>query len=157
MRDRVLANTYNPCVRDNRSEILARCGGGRFRRQFLVNQRFYLAPHLRIALDFGVRFYQDPVEPRISLATDGPRPIVIAEVSQDFRMYRIGGPNLGSSVHDSIRLVEIDRLPDVGGNHGIILTDLGDAIHLNGEQDGNTISLQLACQSFSFRGAPAMA
>ena len=53
-------------------------------------------------------------------------------------------------------LVEIDRLPYVGGNHGIVLSDLGHAIHLNGEQDGNTVALQLARQGYSFRCAPAM-
>ncbi len=151
-----MARLRRPRAKEDRGFIALRCVRG-FWRQFLVDQRFHLAPHLGIALDFRVRLDQDSVEPGISLATNGIRFVVVAEVSQDFRPRRILGANLGPPVHDSVGLVEIDRLSHVGGNHGVILADLGHAIHLDGEQHGNAIPLQLARQGYGFRRAPAMA
>ena len=101
--------------------------------------------------------YQHAVEPGISLAGDRIRLVVESKISHDFGLRRIGGANLPAGRARSIRLVEIYRLSDVGGNHSIVLADLGYAIHLNGEQDGDAFFFQFSRQRDRLRSAPAVA
>lgn len=60
-------------------------------------------------------------------------------------------------MNQPMRLIEVDRFRDIGGNHGIVLPELGDAINLHGQQDRNAVSLQIARQQHGSRSAPAMA
>ena len=55
-----------------------------------------------------------------------------------------------------MRLIEIDGLNYIPRDDGIILMDLSDTIHLNGEEHGDAISFQFARQGNGFRAAPAM-
>ena len=135
---------------------LSRRGGAGFRGQLRIDQGFHLAPYLWIALNLGVSFYQEPVEPGISVAANGIGFVVEPEISQDFRPLRVCGANLGPAVHDSVGLIKIYRLSYIGRDYLVILADLGDAIHLNGEQDGDAVFFQLSRQRYSLRSAPAM-
>ena len=68
----------------------------------------------------------------------------------------IGSTNFGLAVEKSVRLVEIGGLGYIRRDDRIILVNLGDAIHLNGEQHWDAILLQFTRQSDGFRAAPAM-
>ena len=57
----------------------------------------------------------------------------------------------------AIELIKIDGLRDVGGNQRVVLADLGDAIHLNGENDENAVFFKLAREFNGFRSAPTVA
>ena len=60
-------------------------------------------------------------------------------------------------MNDAIWLVEIYRLPDVGWNYFIVLTDLRNAIDLNGEKDRNTSLFKFSRQRNCLRCSPAVA
>ena len=105
----------------------------RFWRQLRINQCFHLIPNSRIAFNFRVSFYQHPVEPGIPFAADGIRLIVKSKVPNNLRAGWIGCTNRRPAVNNSIRLVEINRLPHIAGNYCVVLPNLGDAIHLDGE------------------------
>jgi len=104
-----------------------------------------------------VRFFEGAGEPGVAVALDGIRGIVEADVSEDFGAGWIGGANFGAAVEVAIRLVKVSGLLDVGGNEGIVFTDFGDAVHLNGEEDWNAVGLQLAGESDRFGAAPTVA
>ena len=80
----------------------------------------------------------------------------IAKISNDLGSCGIGGANRRLTVHDSIRLVKIDGLTHIRGNYGVVLSDFGDAVDLNGQENWNAILFKLARQHDSFRSAPAM-
>ncbi len=103
-----------------------------------------------------MRFHQEPVEPGISLATDGIRVVVEAVVSQNFRPRRVRSPNLRTPVHDAIGLVEIYRLFHVGWNYGIVLADFGHAIHLDSEQDGDAVPFEVLRARDTVSDAPQL-
>ena len=133
-----------------------RRGGASFGRQLRIDQRLYLIPYFRITLNFRVRFHQHPIEPGIAFAADRVRFIVVSKVSHNLRTGRIGSANCTLAMHDSIRLVEIYRLPYIGGNKVIVLPDLGDAVDLNGEENRDAILLEFPRQRDCLRSTPAV-
>jgi len=68
----------------------------------------------------------------------------------------IGSANLGSAMQKSVRLVEIHSLLYIAGNNRIVLADLGNAIHLNGEKNRDTFSFQFSRERDRFRSSPAV-
>ena len=55
----------------------------------------------------------------------------------------------------SARLIEIGGLSDVGGDDRVVLTNLGNTIHLDRKEHGDAISLQFSRKRYRFRGTPA--
>jgi hypothetical protein len=98
---------------------------------------------------------EDAVIPRIRVARDGIRFIVEFQIANNSRACRIGSTNTWLTMEKSIRLIEIDGLGDVGGDNRVVLANLGNTIHLNGQEDGDAVFFQLLRQRHGFRGAPA--
>ena len=114
-----------------------------------MDQRFHLSPNSGIAFNFGVSLHEDAVVPWVVPALDRVG-IVEPEISDDAGACWIGGANLGPAVDKTVRLIEIYRLGYVGGNDRIIFTELGDAIHLDGEQHRNAFFFQFSRQRNRF-------
>lgn len=98
-----------------------------------MDQGFHLSPNPGIALNFDVRSHENTVVPRVLLAGDWIRFVVETEISDDVRACRIGSADLGLAMEEAIQLIEICRLGYVGGNDLIVLAELGDTVHLDGE------------------------
>ena len=113
-------------------------------------------PHIWITFNLSVGLHEDAVVPGILVAVIRARFVVESKIPDDFRACWIGGANLGLAVEKSIWLVEIRGLGYVRRDDRIILVNLRDTIHLNGEQHRDAILLQFTCQGDGFRAAPAM-
>jgi len=123
--------------------------------QLRTNERFYLIPHHRIAFNFRVRFGEEAVIPRIFVAMDRLQFVVKSKVPEDSGANFIGSANLWPTVESAVRLVEIRRGRNVGGDQFVILADLGNAIHLDGKENRDAIFIQLSREHQRFRSAPA--
>jgi len=77
-------------------------------------------------------------------ATEGFRFVAGAEIAEDAGARWIGGANLGLAVEQAIELIKIDGLQDIGRDYGVILTELRNAIDLDGEDYGNAVFFKLA-------------
>lgn len=55
----------------------------------------------------------------------------------------IGSVNPWLAMQKSVELIEIDGSRNVGGDHGIILAEFGNAIDLDSEKDGNAVVSKL--------------
>ena len=119
-------------------------------------QTLRLSPHAWIAFNLGVGLPEDAIVPRVFGAIIWALFVVESKIPDDSRACRIGCANGGLAVEKSTRLIEIGRLGYVPGNERIIMVNLRDTIHLNGEEHGNAILLQFTCQGDGFRAAPAM-
>ncbi len=82
--------------------------------------------------------------------------IVKTVISDDLSVGCIGCTNFGPPTKQSVRLVEIGSLRDVGGDEHIILVGLGDTVHLDGKQHRDSIFFELSRQSNGFGASPAM-
>jgi len=80
------------------------------------------------------------VEPGSLWTLDGVLLVVDEVVSKNVCLGRISSFDLRAAVDDAMRLIKIDGLGDVVGNDGILLPELGDAIHLDGEQNRNALA-----------------
>jgi len=127
-------------------------GGGQFR----ADEGFDLGPHFRVAFDLRVSFDEVAVPPGISLAGERTAFVVEAIISEDGSARGIGGANFGAAVERAVRLIKIGGLGDIGGDERVILAALSDAIHLDGEEDGNAVFFEQAGEVHGFRSAPAM-
>lgn len=121
-----------------------------------MDQGFHLRPNFGIALDLGVSLHEKTVVPGVLLAVERIPFVIGAEISDDMRARRIGSADLGFAVQKAVQLIEICGLGYVRGNDLIILAGLGDTVHLNGEQNRNTLSSQFSRQRNGFRSAPAV-
>ena len=83
--------------------------------------------------------------------------VVESKIPNDIGTCRVGSPNLGLAVEKSVRLIEIGGLDYVRGDELVILVNLRDAVHLNGEKHRDPVFFQLTSQVDGFRAAPAMA
>ena len=121
-----------------------------------ADQVFHLSPNPWIALNLGVRFHEDTVEPGIFGAVEGTRLIVELEIANDPRVVWIGGAYIAATMEKPFRLIEINGLGHIGGNDGVILVHFGHTIQLDSEKDGHTVSSQSSRKRDGFRSAPAM-
>ena len=112
---------------------------------------------MRIALALHVAGSEETLDTGLVGARDWIFPVVDAVIPQNFGFRRVGGRNLFSAVEDAMRLVEVHRLRDVARNDGIVLPDLGDAVDLHGEQNGNPRLLQVASEQYGGCGSPTVA
>ena len=115
-----------------------------FQRQVRANERLDLVPNGRIALDLDVGLHDQPVPPGILTATEGFRFVAGAEIAEYAGARWVGGANLGLAVEHAIQLIKIDGLEHIGRDYGVIFSELGDAINLDGEDYGNAVFFKLA-------------
>src|SRR5438270_14009084 len=83
--------------------------------------------------------------------------VVKAEVAQNLGPQSISWNDFRQTMKHSTRLKKVNRAGHIGRNNAIILPGLGDAVHLNREQDGNALFLQLAGKRHDRRCAPTVA
>ena len=69
----------------------------------------------------------------------------------------VGGGDGGAAVEQAFGLVEVDGLGYVGGDDGVVLGALGDAVDLDEEQDGDVVALEAAGFVDGFGGSPGVA
>jgi hypothetical protein len=100
-----------------------------------------LIPYAGIIFDLNVSFFEEASKPGILGAIDRRRFVIEAEISENLRAGRVSGANLRVTVKNSVGLVEIDGLGDVRGNNFVVFAALGDAIHLDREEYGDTVAL----------------
>ena len=124
-------------------------------RQLRTNESFDLIPNHGIAFHFSVGFGENTVVPRILVAPDRFQFIVKSKVSENQGARFIGGTNLGPAVESAIRLVEIRCVRNISGNQFVTFAHLGNAIHLDGKEHRDAISLQLSRERDCFGTAPA--
>lgn len=60
-------------------------------------------------------------------------------------------------MNPAVRLIKIRGLTDVGRNQAVVVERLGDAIHLDGERDGNAFAIEAAGERDDCRGSPTVA
>ncbi len=131
-------------------------GGGWLWGQQGADQGFDFIPDGGITFDLGVSFGEEMVPPGILLAGDGTCFVMGLEISDDLGARGVGSANFGASFEMSVDLKEIHGLGHVGGDQGVILVVLGDAIHLDSEENGNAVSVEPAGQGDGFRSAPTV-
>ena len=66
----------------------------------------------------------------------------------------VGGVDGGAAVEEAFGLIEVDRLGDVGGDDGVVLLALGDAVDGDEEEDGDVVVLELAGDGDGFGCSP---
>ncbi len=125
-------------------------------RQLLANQRIDSLPHRRVALDLDVAVHEDAVEPRIRGALERVIGVVDKKVPEDLRVVGILRPDLRLAAEEALVLVEVDSVGDVIGNHGVVLAGFGNAVHLNRQKNGYTVSLEVTSECNDGVSAPAM-
>ena len=81
--------------------------------------------------------------------------VVKSKVPEDSGAGFIHGANHGPAVESAIRLVEIGRGQNVGGDQFVILADLGNAIHLDSKENRDALFFQLSRKCHRFRCTPA--
>jgi len=99
---------------------------------------------------------QQPIIPGVIAALSRLFSVLQLHIAQDLGTGRVGGSDFCTPVEQSVRLVEIDRLGDIGRNHSVVLADFRNAIHLYRQQNWNTFALQVAGESDRRRCPPAM-
>jgi len=99
---------------------------------------------------------EDAVVPNVLVAGIRARYVGESKIPDDLRACRIGGANGGLAVDKSVGLEGIGGLGYVDGDEPIIVVNLGNAIHLNGEEHRDAIVFQFACNGDGFRCAPAV-
>ena len=122
-----------------------------------VHQVCDLGPDMGIAFAFEVGVHEGLAEPRCAGAGHRICFVVETVVAEDFCFLRIGSADLMASVDEAVGLIEVHRRRDIGGDDAIFLPELGDAVDLNGEQHGNSGTLQLARQHDYGGGSPTVA
>ncbi len=60
-------------------------------------------------------------------------------------------------MNPAVSLIKIRGLTDVGGNEAVVVERLGDAIHLDGERDGNAFAIEAAGEGDDGGGSPTVA
>src|SRR4029077_314307 len=113
-------------------------------RQLRIDQRCGLVPYPRIILDFVVGLIENPDKPLIVVAIDSTVPIRHSNVTKDLRPRWISRDNCRASMEQTSWLIKIDRRCYVRGDRGIFLAWLGNTIHLDREQDRDTMPPQLS-------------
>src|ERR1700722_19981248 len=83
--------------------------------------------------------------------------VVESKIPNDTRTGRVSSPNLGLAVEKSVRLIKIGGLDYVRRDELVILVNLRDAVHLNGEKYRDPVFFQPTSQVDGLRAAPAMA
>ena len=76
-----------------------------------------LEPKHRITFNLCVSFHEETVIPGILGAFEGALFVVKSKVSNDLRARWIGGANIVVAVDESMRLIEVDGLCHIGGDH----------------------------------------
>src|SRR5581483_8712336 len=82
--------------------------------------------------------------------------VVKAIIAENLRPQRISRNYFWHATQHSTRLIKVDRAGHIGWNDAIILSWLGDAIDLDGEQNWNLLLLQLAGKRDHRRGTPTV-
>jgi hypothetical protein len=103
-----------------------------------------------------VGLHENAVVPGILVAFIRDRFVVESKVPDDIRTRWIGSADCGPAMEKAIRLVEIGGLGHIRRDDRIILVDLSDAIHLNGEKHRDAILFQSTCQSDGLRATPTV-
>lgn len=111
-----------------------------------MDQFFDLAPEVGIALALHVSRNKDPLEPGSAFALDWGFSVIKKIVAEDVGSGGISGRDLGPAADDAVRLIEICCGHDVVGNDAVFLPEFGDAVDLDGQQDGDSGTVQLAGQ-----------
>src|SRR5579872_4958547 len=116
----------------------------RSRLQALANEIIDLRPDARIAFTLHVVAHESAIEPACAFTLNRSLLIIEAEISENLRLGIICSLDLGAPVDKSMWLVEVDRCGDVIGNHFVALPGFCNAIHLNGEQNGDAFLIEFA-------------
>ena len=82
--------------------------------------------------------------------------IVKAKITENLRACGVCSDNLWFTMERAPSLVKVDRTGNIGRNRPVVLPGLGDAIHLNREQDWYLVFLELAGQRHDRRSSPTM-
>lgn len=126
------------------------------RFQAVADHVFDLGPETRVAFTLHVAGSEEAIGPGSLGTVDGVLAVIDEIVSQDFGLFGICGDDLTAAVDETVGLVEVDGLRDVVGDDGIVLPEFGDAINLNGEQDGDILAAQIAGQQDGGGCSPAL-
>ena len=135
----------------------SRYGDGGLGLHALADQRLDPRPEMGIAFALHVTGSEGAVEPGSSFTLDGRLPVIVAIVAENLGAGGVGGNNLRAAVNKAVRLIEVYGGSDIVGDGAVFLPELGDAINLDREQDGNSTAIQLTSKQDNGRGAPAVA
>jgi len=94
-----------------------------------------------ITLDGSMSFEKVTIGPRVVITFRGKLIVVEAKRPEDLSACRILSSNFGLTVQHPASLVKIHRLGDIGRHDAIVLSDLGDAVDLDGERHRNAFAL----------------
>jgi hypothetical protein len=131
-------------------------GGGCGKREALEDQVFDSRPEFRIAFALHVAGGEKAVGPGSFGAFDRLLAVVGQVVAQDFSFGGVGGGDARASMDDSVGLIKIDGCRDIAGNDGVVLPDFGYAIDLDGEQNRDAGTLQIAGEQHGGGGSPTL-
>lgn len=123
----------------------------------LLDQGFNTRPELGVAFALHVAGGEDAVPKRVFGALRGTLFIVHEVVSQNHSLCRVGRDDSAAAMDDAFGLVEVDGFGNVVWDDGVVLPQLGDAIDLNGEANGNTGAAQIAGKRHGCGRSPALA
>lgn len=110
-----------------------------------------------VALGVHVAGDEGAFDPGKAFAFHRIQVVIEAVVSEDCGFRVVFSPNQGTAVDDAVRLVKIDGLRNIRGNHSIVLKGFGDAIDLHGEQDGYASAVQFSGQHDDGGSSPTLA
>jgi hypothetical protein len=128
-----------------------------WRREAFPHHGFDPRPETRVAFALHVAGSKHAVNPGSLRALDWIFPVIGEVIPQNFCLRGISGRDLRPAVDDAMGLIKIDGLGDIVGNNGIVLPDLGDAIHLHRQQNRYARSAQFASEQHCGRCSPALA
>jgi hypothetical protein len=124
--------------------------------QSVADQAFDALPKHRITFDGDMSPGDYAFVPRVDAALGRNFLVAETKISEDLGTRGIGGANFGAPVQHAVGLIEVDGANDVGGNEGIVLARLLDAIDLDGERHRHAIGLQFIGKSDNGGRAPTM-
>ena len=118
---------------------------------------FDLRPDAGVVLNLNVAAGEGAGEP--GEARCGNVAVLIGEVDvvDDLRRLGIGGVQQRASVQQAFRLVEVDGLRDVGRNDGVVAKAFPHPVHLDDQEHGNVLALEMARYVHSLRSSPGVA
>jgi len=107
-------------------------GGCGLRGEALLDHGLNVGPECVVAFALHVTGGEDTVRPGGLRALDWVLPIIEQVIAEDLSFCGIGSDDLAPAVDDALRLIKVHRFGHIVGNHGIVLPELGYAIHLDG-------------------------
>src|SRR5580658_3283324 len=110
-----------------------------------------------IAFNRSVPFEQQAVVPRVCVTRTRFMVISKTIITQDCSASGISGPDHRLAMQNTVGLIEVSRLGDIGRDQRVIHAVLSDAVNLNAKRHSDSLALQFSTEIDNGRRAPTVA